>query len=138
MTTAATNQDSVTLGPRAHARIDDRVQHIGDQIPDAHQNAHEQHERSEQLRISAPDRLHREVSDALVREDPLDEHRSGTRGSKYLRSRRPVELLYQRRIGDRSLASQLEYRVRKLARAQKDDTASVDALVDRFLSPDRG
>lgn len=68
----------------------------------------------------------------------LDEHRSGTRGSKYLRSRRPVELLYQRRIGDRSLASQLEYRVRKLARAQKDDTASVDALVDSFLSPDRG
>lgn len=68
----------------------------------------------------------------------LDEHRSGPRGSKYLRSRRPVELLYQRRIGDRSLASQLEYRVRKLARDRKDDLSSVDALIDRYLSPGPG
>ncbi len=65
----------------------------------------------------------------------LDEHQSGTRGSKYLRGRRPVQLLYQRRIGNRSQASQLEHRVRNLARNCKDDVAAVDALIDGFLSP---
>jgi putative endonuclease len=64
----------------------------------------------------------------------LDEHQSGSRGSKYLRSRRPVQLLYQRRIGTRSLASRLEYQVRNLARKCKDDVAAVDALIDGFMS----
>lgn len=64
----------------------------------------------------------------------LDEHQSGSRGSKYLRSRRPLQLLYHRRIGNRSLASRLEYRVRKLARNCKDDIAAVDALIDGFMS----
>jgi putative endonuclease len=65
----------------------------------------------------------------------LGEHQSGSGGSKYLRSRRPLLLLYQRRIGNRSLASRLEYRVRNLARRCKDDVAAVDALIDAFLSP---
>jgi len=65
----------------------------------------------------------------------LCEHQSGPRGSKYLRSRRPLQLLYQRRIGNRSLASRLEYQVRNLARKCKDDVAAVDALIDGFLFP---
>jgi putative endonuclease len=65
----------------------------------------------------------------------LDEHQSGTRGSKYLRGRRPLQLLYQRRIGNRSVASQLEHRVRNLARNCKGDVVAVDALIDRLLSP---
>jgi putative endonuclease len=65
----------------------------------------------------------------------LGEHQSGPRGSKYLRSRRPLQLLYQRRIGNRSLASRLEYQVRNLARKCKDDVAAVDALIDGFLFP---
>ncbi len=65
----------------------------------------------------------------------LDEHQTGTRGSKYLRGRRPLQLLYQRRIGDRSLASRLEHQVKNLARKCKVDITAVDALIDGFMSP---
>ncbi len=63
-----------------------------------------------------------------------DEHQSGTRGSKYLRGRRPLELLYQRCIGNRSQASRIEYRVRNLPRVRKENVAQVDAVIDGFLS----
>ncbi|HEX9851799.1 MAG TPA: GIY-YIG nuclease family protein [Woeseiaceae bacterium] len=63
-----------------------------------------------------------------------DDHQSGTRGSKYLRGRRPLELLYQRCIGNRSQASRIEHRVRNLPRIRKEDVAQVDAVIDCFLS----
>lgn len=64
----------------------------------------------------------------------LDEHVSGTRGSKYLRGRRPLELLYQRCIGNRSQASRIEHRVRNLQRTRKTDVAHLDAVIDEILS----
>jgi putative endonuclease len=41
----------------------------------------------------------------------LEEHRQGVRGAKYLRGRRPVELVYEQPAGDRAAAQRLEYRV---------------------------
>ena len=51
----------------------------------------------------------------------LAEHRSGRRGARYLRGRDPLELVFSAVVGDRSTASQLEYRVKQLSRAQKSE-----------------
>jgi putative endonuclease len=50
----------------------------------------------------------------------LEEHRQGVRGAKYLRGRRPVELVYEQPAGDRAAAQRLEYRVKSLSRAEKE------------------
>lgn len=48
------------------------------------------------------------------------EHAAGRRGAKYLLGRRPVELVLAVEIGDRSLASRLEYRLKRLSRRDKE------------------
>jgi putative endonuclease len=49
----------------------------------------------------------------------LAEHADGRRGAKYLRGRSPFELVYSAPAGDRGEAQSLEYRVKKLRRADK-------------------
>ncbi len=58
----------------------------------------------------------------------LKEHVSSPRGAKYLKGRGPLQLVFQAAVGDRSVASQLEYRIKKLDRAAKE------ALIDGALS----
>ncbi len=65
----------------------------------------------------------------------LDEHgRPGDRGSKYLRSRGPLELAFQTKIGSRSLALKVERCVKKLSKKQKEmlirTTPGGDRLVE--------
>ena len=50
----------------------------------------------------------------------LEEHRSGTRGAKYLRGRLPVELVFECSVGDRAAAQRLEYRVKRMSRHDKE------------------
>ena len=51
----------------------------------------------------------------------LSEHeQAGERGSKYLRSKGPLELAYQAKIGDRSLALKAERCVKKLTKEKKE------------------
>ena len=52
------------------------------------------------------------------------EHESSPRGAKYLKGRGPLQLLYSEVVGNRSIASQLEYRIKKLDRSDKE------ALID--------
>ena len=48
----------------------------------------------------------------------IDQH--GTeRGAKYLRGRTPLALVYRRKIGDRALASRVEYAIKRLRKAEK-------------------
>lgn len=48
----------------------------------------------------------------------LSEH-GGQLGAKFMRGKGPFELAYSVAVGDRSLASQLEWRVKRLARRDK-------------------
>ena len=48
------------------------------------------------------------------------EHESSPRGAKYLKGRGPLQLVYSEAVGDRSRASQLEYRIKKLDRSDKE------------------
>ncbi len=48
----------------------------------------------------------------------------GCRGAKYLRSRGPLELVYQVKIGDRALAAKVEWRIKRLSRQNKEEIVS--------------
>ncbi len=48
------------------------------------------------------------------------QHEAGPRGAKYLRSKGPLQLVYQVVAGDRRLASRIEYRIKRLKKAQKE------------------
>ena len=59
----------------------------------------------------------------------LAEHESGVRGSRYLRGRSPLDLVYQVEVGDRGLALRAERRFKGLAKAEKE--ALVAAPLER-------
>lgn len=61
------------------------------------------------------------------------EHERGSRGARRLRGQGPLELVYSEAIGDRSLASRIEYRVKRLSRADKETLVAGDvSLADLF------
>lgn len=63
----------------------------------------------------------------------LQEHRDGIRGAKYLRGRAPFKLVFQQVTGDRSIASQLEYRVKRLEKSQKEALVNGEFLLVGLL-----
>lgn len=56
---------------------------------------------------------------ALDTDARLREHDGNRAGAKYLRGRGPFEKVFECSVGNRSTAQQLEYRVKRLTRAQK-------------------
>ncbi|MHC4777036.1 MAG: GIY-YIG nuclease family protein [Planctomycetota bacterium] len=59
----------------------------------------------------------------------FSEHRAG-RGAKFLRGKGPLELVFRKPVGERSLAMKVELRVKKLSRARKE------ALIDGSFALD--
>ena len=51
----------------------------------------------------------------------ISEHNHSIRGAKYTRTRRPVKLMYVEQCEDRSEAQRVEYNIKKMTRAQKED-----------------
>jgi len=49
----------------------------------------------------------------------LDEHNSKDTGAKYTKARRPVKLVYQESLKDRSSASKREYEIKQFTRSKK-------------------
>jgi putative endonuclease len=73
----------------------------------------------------ADDTLYTGIATELQRR--IEEHNSSTKGAKYTRARRPVELVYHEHYNDRSTASKREYEIKKkMSRSEKL------ALVERF------
>jgi putative endonuclease len=64
----------------------------------------------------------------------ISEHEQGKRGAKYLRGRGPFELVYERAVGDRSIATKIEYRVKQLARIEKEDLQRLPSRIDELLN----
>ena len=73
---------------------------------------------------------------AIDVESRLAEHENGARGAKYLRGRAPYRLVFEERVGDRSEAQSLEYRVKKLDRAMKLRLISGEMSLDALLPVD--
>lgn len=63
----------------------------------------------------------------------IAEHEGSPRGAKYLKGRGPLTLVFSETVGDRSAASRLEYRVKRLSRPEKQDLidgrANLNSLV---------
>lgn len=49
----------------------------------------------------------------------VEEHNTSAKGAKYTKIRRPVSLVYQEELEDRSQASKREYAIKKLSREEK-------------------
>ncbi len=63
----------------------------------------------------------------------LTEHTDGEKGAKYLRGRGPLELVFHREIGDRSLASRIEHRVKRFPKAYKEDLGRLPGRIDELM-----
>jgi putative endonuclease len=63
----------------------------------------------------------------------LAEHESSPRGAKYLKGRGPLTLVFSATVGDRSLASSLEYRIKKLDRRAKEALIAGTSSIDELL-----
>ena len=50
----------------------------------------------------------------------LNAHRNGPRGAKYLQGRGPFDLVFEHAVGDRGLASRVEYRIKQLPKHEKE------------------
>jgi putative endonuclease len=50
----------------------------------------------------------------------LKEHHGARKGAKHLRGKGPLELVYREQFANRSVASKLEARIKKLSRLQKE------------------
>ena len=57
----------------------------------------------------------------------------GTTGAKYLKSRRPLKLVFQAKIGSRALAMKVERKVKTLPRPKKEMLIKGDLDIKAFV-----
>jgi len=62
----------------------------------------------------------------------FEEHQGGM-GAKYLRGRGPLLLVFQKKLGSRSLALGVESRVKKLTKAKKEDLLRDNTRIDETI-----
>lgn len=63
----------------------------------------------------------------------ISEHDKGAKGAKFLRGKGPLTLIYEQEIGDRSLASKIESRVKRLPKMDKEDNVVLSARICDFV-----
>lgn len=63
----------------------------------------------------------------------LSEHELGKRGAKYLRGRGPLELVFEKNVGDRSIATRIELCIKQLPKNEKEDLHKLPSRIDAFL-----
>ena len=63
----------------------------------------------------------------------LREHEHGPRGAKYLRGRGPLQLVYAREVGDRSVAARIEHSIKRLTKTEKENLRQLPARIEGLL-----
>ncbi len=64
----------------------------------------------------------------------LAEHQgNGDTGAKYLRGRGPLVLVFQKKLGGRSLALGVESRIKKLSKARKEDLIRDNSRINEII-----
>lgn len=63
----------------------------------------------------------------------IGEHELGNRGAKYLRGRGPLELVFERVIGDRSAAMRVEHCIKQLPKTEKEELQRLPGRIDDLL-----
>ncbi|MGI9204131.1 MAG: GIY-YIG nuclease family protein [Woeseiaceae bacterium] len=64
----------------------------------------------------------------------VTEHQDSKRGARFLRGKGPLTLVYQREIGNRSLASKIESRVKRLPKAEKTNVELLSKRIGSFVA----
>lgn len=64
----------------------------------------------------------------------LAEHQDSDKGAKYLRGRQPLELVYQVAVSDHSTAARLEYKIKQLSPAQKQQLISQQPSLSTLIT----
>lgn len=64
----------------------------------------------------------------------IREHAESSKGAKFLRGKSPLTLVFQRKVGDRSLATKVEMQVKKLPRGDKSNMEVLSARIDDLLA----
>ncbi len=55
----------------------------------------------------------------------VSDHNSSKVWAKYTKSRRPVVLVWHKKVKDRNVASKLEYKIKRLGREKKEEMINV-------------
>jgi len=63
----------------------------------------------------------------------LAEHQDGDKGANYLRGRGPLQLVFHQRIGDRSLATKIEHRIKRFPKEYKEDLGGLPGRIDELV-----
>jgi putative endonuclease len=64
----------------------------------------------------------------------LEDHRQGgAKGSKYLRSRRPLDLVFRLRVGNRGLAQKIEAKIKRLSKPEKENIVTEQPGREKLL-----
>jgi len=58
---------------------------------------------------------------------------NGDSGAKYLRGRGPLALVFQKKLGSRSLALAVESRVKKLSKSKKEELVTAGKHIDAII-----
>ena len=61
--------------------------------------------------------------------------RQGATGSKYLKGRGPLVLVFQERLGTKSLALKVERRVKKMSKGRKERLIGVSGCIGKIVNP---
>ena len=64
----------------------------------------------------------------------LKEHTDSNKGAKFLRGKSPLTLVFQRKLGDRSLATKVEIQVKKLPKQEKSNLTILATRIDDALT----
>jgi putative endonuclease len=68
-----------------------------------------------------------------VRRRLAEHQRDKGLGSKYLRGRGPFELVFEKKIGSRSLALRLENKIKRLPKAKKEALVKTEECIELIL-----
>jgi putative endonuclease len=63
-----------------------------------------------------------------------EHRRGGKRGSKYLRSRGPLTLVYQAEMGNRAQACRVECRIKRLTKREKEEIVAAGLTASGLLA----
>ena len=63
----------------------------------------------------------------------LSEHQNGDKGAKYLRGRGPLQLVFHQQIGDRSLATKIEHRIKRFPKEYKEDLGELPRRIEELV-----
>jgi putative endonuclease len=55
------------------------------------------------------------------------------KGAKYLRGKGPLELVFKKAIGDRSIALKVESRIKRLSKARKEELIKQDEMIEQLI-----